>query len=233
MALVRIRQVLASIRNEVTNLLSAQLGDVFSEQPESQEAETFQHFGFASRPAKAVAGKSAGQVVTLDRSDRDLIVAERDSRAAQMYANLGDGETAVFASAGAARMLCKADGSVNLYTTFTNDDSGRGVFLRITPKEFRFEAPWGRFWFDETGFHIVDRSGARIDGGSLGGLPDPFSQLSSMVTIEAAGVLVDGGNVKLGKGTVYTSVVGNLTPGPVTGVSLAGTASPLVVVASG
>lgn len=233
MALVRIRQVLASIRDELTNLLSHQLGDVFSEQPESQQAEVFQHFGFASRPAKASPGKGAGQVITLDRSDRDLVVAERDDRAAQMYANLGDGETAVFASAGAARMLCKADGSVNLYTTFTNDDTGRGVFLRITPSEFRFEAPWGRFWFDASGFHIVDRSGARIDGGGLGGLPDPLSQVSSMVTIEAASVSVDGGCVKLGKGTIYTSVVGNATPGPVVGATLAGTASPLVIVASG
>ena len=215
-ALIRVRDALASARNELTNLFTLQLGDVLSDVPESNEAELFQQPGFASCPAAATPGQAAAQFVVITRGDRDFAIAGRDKRAADIYKNLSPGDTCVYATSGMARILLKANGDIVFLTTDTNDDSGRSMFLRISPKgvlgtpEIRLHTPFFALWIDGTGFHAHDRSGAKIDFGSLGA-PSPLSALTAILTLTAATINLKG-TTKVGEGPVYMQ--GAVTPSP-------------------
>jgi hypothetical protein len=106
--------VLGTTQNEQGTIL-AQTGDVVGEEAHSDGAEWWQHVGFASRPAKAKAGESACQVVTLEQGSNDVCIASRDIRGASLYGTLGEGETCVYAggpdNAGDCKITLKNDGS--------------------------------------------------------------------------------------------------------------------------
>jgi hypothetical protein len=218
-AFIRVRDVLASIRSEVTNLLSFQLGDVLSDVPESNEAELWQQPGFASLPADPTPGQSAAQFLVITRGDRDFAIAGRDKRAADIYKNLKPGDTCIYATSGMARLVLKGNGDIVLLTTDTNEDSGRTIFFRLSPNgvlgtpEIRLHTPFFELWIDGTGFHAHDRSGAKIDFGSLGA-PDPISALSAILTLTASTLNLKG-TVKVGAGPVYMQGAVTPTPEPV------------------
>jgi hypothetical protein len=107
--------VLKTSLSKATNLITAQLGDVVSSEALSDDASWWQHVGFASRPRKPTPGKSSAQVVVVTRSDHDAVIASRDARAAAIYGQLDDGETAVFASVdGGAIIVFDKNGGATL-----------------------------------------------------------------------------------------------------------------------
>ncbi len=203
-----IEDVLGTERDETTGTVLVQLGDVGGEQATSQGAELWGPSGFASRPAVPTPGQEAAQALVMRTGGRDVCVAFRDIRAQQVYGNLAAGESCLFATSGQARVVCKADGSIVLYTTEDNTETGRAVYLKLAPDGLRMEAPWGRVTFDATGFHLITHSGARLDLGGIGGLPavGPLS-IGSYCTMTADICHVDGQAVLLGAGDVHLPVV--------------------------
>lgn len=105
--------VLKTSLSTATNLIVAQLGNAVTQVATSDDAEWWQHVGFASRPRVPTPGQGAAQVVVITRSDHDAVIASKDDRAAGIYGQLADGETAVFASVvGGGLAVFKADGSI-------------------------------------------------------------------------------------------------------------------------
>jgi len=178
-------------------LLTAQLGDVIAESAESQQAEVWQSVGFASRPSKATAGSAAAQAVTIRTSLRDLVVATRDSRSAEMYGQLSDGETALYAAGATgtaqARVLLKDDGTINLVTTDDNTSSGQTHLFQFGPEGMKILTKWGYIVFDENGITFVTMSNGvgkasfRIgtDGIIQAGVASTFSIETSTVMLGA------------------------------------------------
>lgn len=98
---------------------------------------------------------------------------------------------------GASFRRYHADGTITDWVSTTNEPDGQGIFWQIGPAGIVFESPFGSLRFDATGFHVRDRSGARIDAGSAG-LPAPFSALGSYAGISAGIVSVEGSATSLG-----------------------------------
>jgi hypothetical protein len=213
--------VLGASPSSPTGTILAQTGDVLKGSVDSTNSEWWQHVGLASRPSNPVAGQIACQGISLRQADRDVVICSRDVRTNQIYGNLAPGETCIFAAGSdgnaQGRVMLKADGSVTLYTTDDNTPTGQAVYFRIHPtKGLTFVAPWGTFTFDQTGLHVKHQSGFGIDGGSIGGLPAPFSALSSYLTMTAATAKLDGAQIYLGNGPVYGLVTWGLGSNPLT-----------------
>jgi hypothetical protein len=127
--------ILSTAIDTVSRRIFAYLGDVKAEDGESDKATWMQHVGFASRPGKPIAGKSAAQCVRIRRSDGDVVLGSCDARTLEMYGALDDGETCISAGGpdGTAqgRVLLKKDGSVNAYTRAGNSSSGAGMVMQL------------------------------------------------------------------------------------------------------
>lgn len=127
--------VLSTTVNKTTRAITAQLGNVVGQTVDSDGAGWWQHVGFVSRPSKAEPGKRAAQTVTINAGDRDHVIASRDLRGQELYAELADGESGVYAAGedgnAQARALFKKDGSIHLYTRKGNTKDGAGMTVQI------------------------------------------------------------------------------------------------------
>lgn len=128
--------ILATSVSKVTKRITAQLGDVRGA-TDTDNADWMQHVGFASRPPKVASGKAAAWAVVVRGGDRDTCIASQDTRGLDLYGNLADGETCVYAAGadglGQARALFKANGSIALYTTKGNAVGGTGMGVFVNP----------------------------------------------------------------------------------------------------
>lgn len=105
--------VLGTTQSQQTGLVTAQLGDVVTEDATSHDAEWYYPPGLVSRPRKPDPKKKAAQVVAITRSGNDAIVGCRDERVLDIIGQLDDGETAVFAPAsGGGVTFFRKDGSI-------------------------------------------------------------------------------------------------------------------------
>lgn len=191
--------ILTTVVNEKTRKVLAQIGSVLAEKTDADNAEWWQHVGFLSRPSKPEAKTKAAQAVVIRAGDHDIIIASQDDRGRQLYGNLKEGETCVYASGvnglGQARSLWRDDGAITHYTTEGNVAGGRGIYSRIgkglddetgAPDGFSWAAPWGTMRFDQTGFHVVCSNGAEFHLGGISGMPAPLDQLGTYCNIQAA-----------------------------------------------
>lgn len=215
--------VLNVFAGENNNSIMAQLGDILGEETESQAAQWIQHTGFASKPPLPVPGKTSCETVLVHDTQRDAVIGSRDVASQVIYGNLGAGEACQYAAGpdgtAQARVITKADGSVILYTTDTNAPGGNGVYFRVAPDRLEFVAPWGKFIFDASGFHIKTQTGAAFDLGSLNFPALP--QMSSYARITAGNVTLDSSTVMLGPSAgLYQSSVYSITPPPSPGTPL-------------
>lgn len=220
----------------------AQTGDVVGEEVASDNAEMWQHIGFASRPAKAQGGKSACQAITLNQGSNDLIIATRDLRGSQIYGNLGEGETCIYAGGpegtSQAKVLVKADGSITLYTTDDNTPNGAGVYFRIGPDKLSFIAPWGRLLFDAAGLHIETQNGGGFDLSNVNSPPLIVNGSSCRIT--ATTVSLDAPQVFLGpsaasgtaSGGVFFGAAYGIVPPVAPSIPILGTGAGAVTVAA-
>lgn len=131
--------VLGTSVNDKNGAVSAQLGDAVSQEAVAEDAEWFQHVGFASRPARATPGKSSCQVLSLERTGRDVCYASRDLRKAPPYGALGEGETCLYANGpngtGTATAELRDDGtdaSVVLSVRQGNASNGGAVRVELS-----------------------------------------------------------------------------------------------------
>jgi len=203
-AVAAVWDMLGATRDPVTNSLLVQIGSVSEELPECDNAEFWQHIGFASLPANPVAKKSAAQMLALRFGDRMRIVGSRDVRGQAIYGNLGPGETCVYAGGpdGTAqgRFLLRKDGSVTMMTTDDNTSDGHTIKRSISPNPLQGIvdfSPWGSAKLNQTGYHIMTASGARLDGGGMSA-PGVPSAIGSYWTLSAASCSLQASTVNLG-----------------------------------
>jgi hypothetical protein len=212
--------VLKTTVDTVTNTILAQLGSIADEYVYADDADWYQHVGFASRPSQPVKNKSAAECVSII-GDREVVIASRDLRGLAIYGNMNDGETCVYAGGSdgnaQARVYCRADGSVTLMTTDTNtgpDKGGQVVALRISPQGgLEFTSQWGSMVLDKTGFHVKTAAGPRIDMGGLTipglsaipGIGTLVNSMGSYATISAPFVNIQGAAVSLGMGPIFNA----------------------------
>lgn len=197
------------------NSVEAQLGDVVNEEVESYSAQWVQHTGFCSLPPNAIPGKTSSECILLKSSNRDYVFASRDVASQGNYGNLNPGESCIYAAGpegtAQARVMCKQDGSVNLYTTDTNDATGKGVYFQVSPTGFFMMAPWGKFVFDATGFHMSTSSGASFHLGGLN-FPGPLAALGTYARLSAATTTIDSAGIMLGPPGLYLPATYSLIP---------------------
>lgn len=196
--------ILKTTVNRATNKILAQLGNVVGNVAEHDDVEWIQHVGFYSVPSKAAAGEQAAQAVMIETGGRNVVIGSSDQRGLELAGNAKPGETGMYAAGedgkAQGRVMAKADGSVNLFTTDTNEPGGQSVYLRVAPDALLFVAPWGTLRFDATGFHVLHESGARFDLGGIQGLPAPLDQLGSYVRMQAGTVNVSASAQSFGVG---------------------------------
>lgn len=130
--------VLKTRITDKTKKVVAQIGSVNGEgQVDSDNVEWWQHVGFVSRPPKAEKGKEAAQAVVIRQGNYDAAIASQDLRGIELAGQLKDGETCLYAPGAdgeaQARMLLKADGSINLFTKAGNESGGTGMGIFINP----------------------------------------------------------------------------------------------------
>ncbi len=218
--------VLSTALDTASNIITVTLGDSTSGQTYSPNAEWMQHSGFASVAGPSNSQAPSCQTVAIRQGDKDVVIASRDARACDRYANLKPGECCLYATVGQARVLCKADGTVTLYTTDDNTKTGNAVFFRIGGLKpdgksyvgFQFVAPFGSFVFDDTGWHVRHSAGSgfRLDAGAISGLPGPLSTLSTYFNITAGTIKAQGSLVMLGSGPLFNPAVFVLAEDPLT-----------------
>lgn len=129
--------ILTTTINSATKKILAQLGDVQKESSDTDNAEWWQHVGFASRPPKPQKGKKAAQACVIKAGDHDVIIASQDLRGLELYGQLGHGESCMYAPGedgeAQGRILVKGNGSINLFTKAGNDSGGAGMGIFINP----------------------------------------------------------------------------------------------------
>jgi hypothetical protein len=127
--------VLTTTVNRTTKKILAQLGDVHKQTTDTDNAEWWQHIGFASRPPKPEAGKRAAQTTSFCAGDHDVVFASQDLRGLELYGQLDHGETCVYAPGldglAQARVILKKNGSLHLFTKTGNTDSGKGMGVSV------------------------------------------------------------------------------------------------------
>lgn len=202
--------VLGSVRNTNNGVVSIQLGDSTGGEVRSDNAEWWQHVGFVSRPSSPVAGKPACQVISLERTDRDICIASRDVRYSTTYGTLSPGETALYASGpngtGTNRLLLKDSGSIASQTMLCqagNSSSGNPVLIQISSDDggkINIAAGSnGAITLDSTGIKFA--TPGKIQLGSSGEL-----------TLIGQTLALNGSSVSLGAGAVVG--VGNVALAP-------------------
>ncbi len=238
--------VLTTTINEKTKKILAQIGSVLAETTDADNAEWWQHIGFASRPSKPEAKKKAAQAVVLRAGDHDVIVASQDLRGLELYGNLKAGETCAYAAGedglGQARTLWRNDGAITHFTTEGNVAGGKVIYARVGSgidedtglmDGFVWAAPWGTVKFDQTGFHVVHESGAEFHLGGINGMPAPLDQISTYCSIQAAALTSTSSAQSLGAGTTQPLAFATGTLATLTAMQAAITAMQAAIVSLG
>lgn len=190
--------VLSTALNTKNGAISAQLGDSVNGEKTADEAEWIQHVGFASRPAKAEPGKPACQVLSMERTDRDIVYASRDLRGTTIYGSLGEGETCVFANGpngqGTGLVSLKDDGSTATVTMSVkqgNTSGGSDVKISVASSgTITIVTGSSTITVEQNGAITIE--GTSVSLGGSGGSP----------------VVVDSGALLTWIGTVSTGLAG-------------------------
>lgn len=204
------------------NSVLAQVGDVQNEDVEDYQVQWMQHSGFCSLPPNAVPNGKAAEGVMITETNRSVIFASRDVSSQNNYGNLNPGESCIYAAGpngtGQARVMCKGDGSITLYTTDDNTPTGKGISLTLSPTGLSFQSPFITATWDATGHHVFNNTGARIDLFSTS-VPGPLS------AVMGSGVSITGSS--------FSANCGSVMLGPSAGISLPALYGVLPVVAPG
>ena len=219
------KDILGTTLDPTTKALTAQIGDSTNSVVEKDSVEFVQQAGFCSRPAAATPGNASCQAVGFTRGNRSVITGTRDLRASSIYGNLKEGETCVYATTGAARILLKADGSITRYTTSDNTPQGVSISDTLGPNGWRLETPWGALVLNAQGFTVT------FGGASVTLEPGGIARM-------AGNQVAMAGSIAAVAGSVATCLGSNCVPIPGVNTALVGAAgisglpSPTVYIAN-
>lgn len=211
--------ILASTLDAATNVVTCMLGDAQGNSAgptDSTNAEFWFPPGWCAIPADPTPGQPSAQAFAVRQGDVDIVLGVRDARFANQYANLRAGEFAAYATAGQARIVGKADGTVTIFTTADNTKGGKAVFFTVGPDGFKFVAPFGSFIFDSTGWRVRHQGGFNLKAGAIGGLPGPLSALGGYFNVTAPMMKFQAPLVMLGNGPAYNPCTYSLAENPLT-----------------
>lgn len=215
--------ILRTSLSTATKKILAQTGSVVGKTTDADGVEWWQSVGFASRPPKPQAGKTAAQAIVIRQGGIDAAICSQDLRGLDLYAELADGETAVYAAGedgtGQARSLYKKDGSIHHYTRKGNTADGAGMTVQL-------DADAGAIrMVNPDGFAIIiDSDGIKLTAGSA----SLTLSASGNVTLVGTGqTQVDGSGILLG--AVGLPGLDNAITGP---AGIAGKPSPKVLIGS-
>lgn len=190
--------ILTTVVDAVTKKITAQLGSVVGETTDTDGAEWWQHVGFTSRPPKPEAGKQAAQGVVVRMGDHDVVIASQDLRGLELYGQLDHGETAMYAPGedgkGQARIICKGDGSIHLYTTEGNAEGATGMSIQLDAggSAIRLVSPSGNgITIDDDGITLA------AGGAGLRLLASGDIKLvgTGQTQVDGAGIIIGGAGV--------------------------------------
>lgn len=206
--------VLRTTLDDKFGTILAQIGDAVTNTVSRDVAELWGPGGFLFRPSKAEPGKQAAEAIVLRAFGHEIILGLRDLRGQKLAKTLKEGELCLYGpgefGTSQGRVLIKQDGSVTLLTTDTNTDEGKVVSFRLSPTSLTFQAPWGSFIFDASGWHLKTKAGPRMDMGGLQvpGLPSQISGFfGGYVSFQTPVFRAKASNVFLGAGEVYNPAI--------------------------
>lgn len=191
--------VLGTSINTTNGAISAQIGDSVNREVTCDNAEWIQHVGFASRPASAEPGKSSCQVLSIERTDRDICYASRDLRGTKLYGSLGAGETCIYANGpratGTSIISLKDDGTdATIALEVRQGNSSSGNPIRVTVKstgEVKIVAGSCQVTINgQTGDITID--GSSVNLGGVGGAPVVVDAGTLMTWITAVATGLNG-----------------------------------------
>lgn len=188
--------VLTTVRNTKNGAISAQIGDAVSKETCADGAEWWQHVGFASRPAKAEPGKSACQVLSTERTDRDICYASRDLRGTLAYGELGEGETCIYANgpnaSGTGRVMLTDDGTeatVTIETKQGNASNGTPVTIKVSSiGQVVITAGASTVTIDQSGTVTIDATNIELGGSGGTSIVKDAAALQAWVAIIGTGL---------------------------------------------
>lgn len=207
--------VLKTTINSKTKLLVAQLGDVVSKVIDSDNADWFQHVGFVSRPSKPEAGVRSCQTVVVKEARGDTVIASRDTRGADLAGQIADGETCLYAPGATgtaqARVLLKADGSVNIFTRDGNTSAGQGVIVRVGADDsISFQTTTCRFTMDSDGITMsAGKSGLKLLTDGTAKLIGNITSVRGTIVQVSGATVAEGGGTFIGPTILTAAAVGN------------------------
>jgi hypothetical protein len=127
--------ILKTTVSTTTRKILVQLGSVVGQTVDTDNAELVQQYGFFSRMPKPIAGKQAAQAFIVRAGDRDAVIGTQDLRGLELYGEADDSDAGIYSAGedgqGQARVLCKADGSIHLYTRKGNTPTGAGMTVQL------------------------------------------------------------------------------------------------------
>lgn len=167
--------------------------DALGDNPQVEAYELHSPFGSLARPfdsavdpdGKPTEGQMCNLLTATEDGGEQHAWLAGDPRIIARLPLLKHGERIEYGSAGQFTRY-HADGGISHFTTDDGTPDGRSVYSQVRPDGFRWVGPWGKLVFDATGFHVLTAGGARIDLGSIGGLPAPLDALTSYAKITAA-----------------------------------------------
>ena|SRR6478735_3456802 len=176
------------------------LPETFGEKSSIGAIELFHPYGFASRPVdKDPEGGACGALYSVEGAQGYAWLLN-DGRIQAKLPEVLEGESFQYGVTGNF-VRCHQDGRISLFCTDDGTVNGRTIQFVIGPKGLLFSYPYGKLTIDDTGFHYLHNSGARIDAGAIGGLPAPLDSLNSYVSIGAAMARINSSAVSLGTST--------------------------------
>lgn len=182
---------------EDNGTITLQLGDVVTNQVWSSRAMVAAPTGYYARPSKPTVGTQAAQARLMKTGTVDIVFGSRDSRQAEAYGNLAEGEICL-AAGGAdgyamGKLLIKADGSLVMSTTDNNTHDGNGCYMKVGPDGWHLIFPFGQIHFIKQGLFITHESGATF---KLGAFNNPTSP--NFISLNASKVKIDSPMTTIG-----------------------------------
>jgi len=206
---------LATTTYDEDGFLTASLEVPAAEGEAGADAFELHHpYGFASRPPDSTATDGC-QIGFAYIGSAGHAIAFGDTRKTKKLASLKKGESMQYGPTGNF-IRCHEGGEISMFTS--SDPKGDvqtdkpSVFFQVRPNAFRFTAPWGRQWFDNTGFHVFHTSGAQFHMGQMSGLPAPFDQFTSYADIKAATIRLATNVLDVGNNPLTKDHLAHVTP---------------------
>lgn len=162
-------------------------------------------FGLYSRPLDPELGADGtsvalgSQLLTLVEGQEWTGIPLHDPRVVIQLPALQKGETIVHGSR-YNFVRFHADGRISQMCTDDGTPNGKALIAEQAPDGWTWSAEWALLRNNALGLYYRHASGARIEAGSISGLPAPFGSLSSYAKLVAGLIEINGTAVQLGTG---------------------------------